>query len=286
MEGSTLRSTVLITGATGGLGKALAAECAARGWDLFLTDVSEQALAPLVAGLERQFGVTVLYRAANLTDPQARTELWQAIDRLGLRFHFLCNVAGIDFEGPFVERTLDDLHTILRLNIESTVETTRHALSRRDRTRPLHILNVASLAAFYPMPLKAVYASSKRFLLDWSLALNRELREADATVTALCPAGMPSTPLVISLIDAQGLPGRLTTMNTGEVAARAIEDALRGRAICIPGLINQVLRVAGGMVPPQILAALIERRWRQSQKQAAPVLAARQHSPDLAPSTR
>ena len=263
-----MRSYVLITGATGGLGKAFAAECASRGWNLFLTDLSEEALETVVTGLERMYDVEVLHYAADLTDAGERESLWQHIRQLGLRFHFLLNVAGIDYEGFFNERKVDELHTILRLNIESTVEMTRRVLQYRDASQTLRIVNVSSLAAFYPMPVKAVYASSKRFLLDWSLALNQELRASDVTVTALCPAGMPSNPISIRLIDAQGFMGRVTTVNVGDVAARTIKRALAGRSVYIPGFANQMLRHLGGMVPPQLNAYFIDKRWRKSHQRA------------------
>ncbi len=176
---------VLITGATGGLGKAFAAECASRGWSLFLTDVSEQALDDLSRGLARMYSVRVLHLACDLMDAEAREVLWRQIDRLGLRFHMLINVAGLDHEGPFDERQVSELTAIVRLNIESTIEMTRRVLPYRAPEQTLRIINVSSLAAFYPMPVKAVYAASKRFLLDWSLALRQELRGQDITVTAL-----------------------------------------------------------------------------------------------------
>jgi short-subunit dehydrogenase len=263
-----MKSYVLISGAAGGLGKAFAAECAARGWNLFLTDLSEETLAPLAAGLERMYGAEVRTYAADLTDLAAREALWEHVRAYGLRFHCLLNVAGVDYEGLFDERRIEELRTILRLNVESTVEMTRRVLQHRDQTRMLHIVNVSSLAAFYPMPLKAVYASSKRFLLDWSLALHRELHDKGVTVTALCPAGMPSNPGVIRLIDAQGLAGRLTTVNVGDVAHRTIDRALAGRNVYVPGALNQALRHLGALVPPRLVATVVDRRWRKSNQAA------------------
>jgi short-subunit dehydrogenase len=262
-----MNSSVLITGATGGLGKAFAAECASRGWNL--TDLNGPTLESVAAGLKRMYGVEVQTFAADLTAEDEREALWQRIEGLGLRFHSLFNVAGIDYEGLFSERKVGEIRTILRLNIESTVETTHRALLFRDPIRPFRIVNVCSLAAFYPMPVKAIYASSKRFLLDWSLALNQELRSTGVTVTALCPAGMPSNPEVTRAIDAQGWMGRLTTMNVGDVAAQTIDRALAGRSIYIPGVINQVLRVLGSIFPPQLVAYVIDKRWRKSYQKSS-----------------
>ncbi len=264
---------VLITGATGGLGKAFAAECASRGWSLFLTDVSEQALDDLSRGLARMYSVRVLHLACDLMDAEAREVLWRQIDRLGLRFHMLINVAGLDHEGPFDERQVCELTAIVRLNIESTIEMTRRVLPYRAPEQTLRIINVSSLAAFYPMPVKAVYAASKRFLLDWSLALRQELRGQDITVTALCPAGMPTNPGTIRAIEAQGFMGRVTTTNVGDVAAMTINRAQAGRHVVVPGAANQALRFLGSMLPPSLVALLINRRWQKSHQDA--------HSPGL-----
>lgn len=266
-----MKSYVLITGAAGGLGKAFAAECASRGWNVFLTDLSEQALAAAATGVERMYGVEVLCRPCDLTDAAARAALWQDIGRGGLCFHMLINVAGIDYEGPFDERRVDELCTIVRLNIEATVEMSRRVLPFRDPARTLRIVNVSSLAGYYPMPIKAVYAASKRFLLDFSLALNQELRAGGVTVTALCPAGMPTTPICVRAIDAQGLAGWATTMNVGDVAACTIDEALAGRSVYVPGFINQALRLLASLVPPSILASALNRRWRESYRKSHPV---------------
>lgn len=259
-----MRSYVLITGATGGLGKAFAADCASRGWNLFLTDISDRTLAPLATGMERLHGVTVRCHACDLTDPDARQSFWQHVADLGLRFHALINVAGLDYEGWFSERQVDELHTILRVNVEATVEMTRRVLQYRDPAEILRIVNVSSLAAFYPMPVKAVYAASKRFLLDWSLALRQELRPAGVTVTVLCPAGMRTNLACIRGIEAQGLMGHLTTLDVGYIAARTLDHALAGRALYIPGIVNRIMRLLGALLPSPTLAYLVGKRWAKS----------------------
>jgi short-subunit dehydrogenase len=263
-----MKSYVFISGATGGLGKAFAAECASRGWDLFLTDLDAGALTPAADGIERMYGVDVITAPCDLTDPAAREALLADIARRGIGFHFVFNVAGIDYQGPFDERRVDELRTILRLNVESTVEVTRGLLVHRDPTRPLYIVNVSSLAAFFPMPVKAVYAASKRFLLDWSLALDREMRPAGVTVTALCPAGMPTNESCVRGIAAQGLMGRITTVNVGDVAKLTVDRALAGRPVVVPGWVNQVMRYAGSLVPAPVVAGMIGRRWSKSHEKS------------------
>jgi short-subunit dehydrogenase len=259
-----MKSLVCITGATGGLGKAFAVECAGRGWDLFLTDLSEAALRQLSESLSNTYDVNVYYRSCDLTDYDARSELFGYLDQLGRSVHFLINIAGLDFEGPFSERSRKQITTILRLNIEANLEMTSAVLKLRDSSKPFRIINVASLAAYYPMPVKAMYASSKRFLLNFSKALREEIRSLGATVTALCPAGMPTTADCIKSIEAQGLAGLITTKNVGFVAAGAVNSALKGKAVYIPGLLNRVIWILGCLVPSSLVAKIIGMRWRHT----------------------
>lgn len=262
-------STVVITGAAGGLGKAFAVECASRGWDLFLTDLSSEPLEMLAEGLRRAYGVRVITFASDLTEPASRAALMEHIYRTGLRFRLLFNVAGVDFEGLFYEQPVQHIRTILRLNLEATLEMTHGLLAYRDPLHTFHIINVASLAAFAPMPVKATYAASKRFLLDFSLALGEEVRALGATVTVLCPAGMPTTRACIEGIEAQGWMGQITTRNVGQVAYETIEAALKGRAVVIPGAPNRLLQTLGALVPATLAARLIGSRWQAAHRRRA-----------------
>lgn len=261
-----MKTNVLITGAAGGLGKAFSTECASRGWDLYLTDRSMQLLEPLALGITRLYGVNVQVFAADLTIASERAALWTRIAKQNTRLHMLINVAGVDYEGLFTERLVSEIRTILRLNVEATVEMTHQALNYRDPLRAFHIINVSSLAAFYPMPLKAVYASSKRFLLDWSLALDRELHSSGVSVLALCPAGMPTNSTVIQAIEAQGFAGRITTVNASTVASRTLDRAIEGHSLYIPGALNQIIGVLGRLVPPRVAAAAIYNRWHKARE--------------------
>jgi hypothetical protein len=264
-----MNSMIFITGATGGLGKAFAVECASRGWDLFLTDLREENLAMLARGLERGYGVRVLTQAANLADAASRAEMFDTIRSQGWKFRGLLNVAGLDHEGLFRERSREEISAIVRLNVEATLIVTHALLDFKDPVTPFRIVNVSSLAAFFSMPVKATYAASKRFLLDFSLALRNELREQNVTVTVLCPAGLPTTAECITAIEAQGIMGQLTTEDIGKVANQTIEAALHGRAIVIPGFLNQALKSLGGLVPSTSLAEIVGWRWRMAHQKSS-----------------
>jgi uncharacterized protein len=262
-------SWVAITGASGGLGKAFAVECASRGWNLFLTDLRPEPLELLASNLQNTYRVKVLTGACDLTDPAARAALFSQIRAASLHFWALINVAGVDFEGSFYETPSQQIRTIIRLNIEGTLDVTHALLEFRDTLATFRIINVASLAAFYPMPVKATYAASKRFLLDFSLALREEVRGLGATVTVLCPAGMPTTQECIEAIEAQGLMGQITTCDAGFVANETLDCALKGQAIYIPGSVNRLLQILGSLLPPALVASLIAGRWNAAHQKRA-----------------
>jgi uncharacterized protein len=260
-----MKSCVMISGATGGLGKAFAVECAGRAYDLYLTDLHAEPLALLASALRRTYGVDVKSHPCDLTNAAQRASLFETLREERVSLWALVNVAGTDHEGLFCEQSREHIRTILRLNIEGTLEMTHALLALRDPAMPFRIINVASLAAFYPMPYKATYAASKRFLLGFSYALREELAGEGVTVTALCPAGLPTTPECLAAISAQGVMGQITTQNIGNVAAGTLDAALRGRAVYIPGAINRLLAALGGMVPPALIAHFVGRRWKAAR---------------------
>ena len=264
-----MRRRALITGATGGLGKALAWEFASHGWDLYLTDNARGPLRTLAAGVKHAHAVDVVWRAADLSIQEDRADLLAAVREANLTFGALANVAGYDLEGAFRERDRDGLVSLMRVNMEAGLVLT-HALSNmRGSWEPLRVINTASLAAFFPMPYKATYAASKAFVLSSSLALREELR-GRATVTVLCPAGMPTTSSAMKGIESQGRMGRWTTWNASDVSRVTYREAMRGRPIVIPGWINRALLMVSQLLPKPLLVSLLARRWGTEAKRERP----------------
>lgn len=261
---------VFITGASGGLGRALANECGRRGYNLFLTDINESGLKSIQQGLERQFNVTVTVAACDLTSDDSVDALLQRIDAYGIRFDMLLNVAGVDFEGGFLERERRDIIRIISLNNEATLRMTHAILNRRREKHPFHLLFTSSLASMYPMPLKATYAASKRFLLDFAVALREELKGKGVVVLALCPGGLATTREAMCGIAAQGFWGEATTNPLELVAAQTVSRLLRRGGVYIPGILNRVLVFFGKLIPRRWVAAAIFQRWNKAQQQWKP----------------
>ena len=254
---------VLITGAAGGLGRAMASECARRGYALLLTDINEARLKGIQRGIERAYGTEVHAKACDLTNAQSVAALFKYVDESGIHLDMLLNVAGIDFEGGFSSVESGCIDRIIQLNIAAVLRVTHAALKRR-RGR-FYIVNVSSLASINPIPLKATYAASKRFLLDFSIALGEELKSEGVNVMALCPGGLATTNEALSGIAAQGFWGNVTTNALERVARRTISRVLAGRRVYIPGIANTVLNAAGKFVPRTWTAKMLYKRWHNAQ---------------------
>ncbi len=159
-----MKSYVFISGAAGGVGSAFAEECASRNWDLFLTDIRSEEMEAVADRLSKAHNTDIITCTCNMIDEADRSRMFQIIKEKSLVFHMLVNVVGVEFEGLFQEMSRKQLSTILRLNIESTLDVTHEIIPLRDASSIFRIITVASLAAFYPMPAKAMYSASKRFL--------------------------------------------------------------------------------------------------------------------------
>ena len=257
---------VLITGAAGGLGRTLANECARRGYNLWLTDINADGLAQIKTGLTRQFDAAVTVRACDLTSEQSVDELMAFIDERHVRFDMLLNVAGIDYEGGFLKRSSNKIVQIVSLNNTATLRITHAVLERRRGDAHFTLLFISSLASMFPMPLKATYAASKRFLYDFSLALRQEMKEQDVSVTVLCPGGLATTNEAMNGIAAQGFWGSATTNQLESVARKVIDKALAGRVVYIPGILNRLLTFLGKIAPRALVTSVVYARFSGAQK--------------------
>jgi short-subunit dehydrogenase len=257
---------VLITGAAGGLGRAFANECARRGYDLFLTDVNGAGLQNIERGVTSRYPVRVYSMQCDLTCEAEVDALFSAARSRGLSFDMLLNVAGIDYEGGFTERSAEALVKIVQINVEATMRITHKALNHRAEGKPFYLIFVSSLASFYPMPLKATYAASKSFLREFACALGQELKPLGVKVLTICPGGLPTNDNAINGIAAQGFWGGVTTNALEKVTRRTISRVLKGYSIYIPGLVNYAFRCAGALVPKKLIARLLYSRWQSAQK--------------------
>jgi short-subunit dehydrogenase len=251
----------VITGASQGLGKAFAEECAIRGRPLVLAALPDTGLLEVARWIERVHGVRVHALEIDLTADDGPARLAKFIEVNGLAVDALVNNAGVGFNGRFGESEPAHNETTIRLNMLAVVALTRLLLPALRRHGRAHVLNVSSLAAYFPMPWLPVYSSSKSFVLAFSLALREELRGTGVSVSVVCPNGIRTNRGARELIAKQGLAGRLTCQYPEQVARAALGGLLAGRAVIVPGAVNRFIRFASGLVPRSVAMGVITRRW-------------------------
>ena len=253
----------LITGASSGIGEALAHGFAAKGFDVVLVARSADKLKALAADLRREHNIDAQVAAADLTRPGAAQNLANLLARKGLNLRVLVNCAGVLSHGGFLNMEPEKVQQMIDLNITSLTTMLRafvpgmveNVASQGGRA---HVLNVASVAAFQPIPMLAAYAASKAYVLSLSESLAEELKGTGVSVTALCP-GITATNMLSGAASESGKLGAIPSFLIGDVndVARAgLQATLRGDAVCVPGALNQV-GVLGSRATPKWLVRKI-----------------------------
>lgn len=254
-------SLALVTGASGGIGAALAAELAAHGHDLVLVARSLEPMERLGAGLRQRHGVDYWPMSLDLTAPGAVQQVVDELDRAGLSVDVLVNNAGFAGYGPFAESDPGTQEGMIALNVTVPTLLTRAFLPGMVERGRGRILMVASTAAFLPGPGMALYYATKAFVLSLADSVGEELRGSGVTVTALCPG-----PVASGFQERAGMQAsRLLTQRGNPVAdpaavARAgVEGLLQGRALVVPGLANRAVVTLPRLLPRRLLARVVAR---------------------------
>ena len=169
-------------------------------------------------------------------------------------------------------REREELVKIVLLNNAATLRITHAILKRRRPRKPFTIVFVSSLASMFPMPLKATYAASKRFLLDLATSLRQELKSKGVNVLTLCPGGMVTTQETMCSIKTQGFWGNATTNPLEGVSRNTIDRALAGKSIYVPGILNRVLSFFGKIIPRSWVAAVVYWRWKKYRTRLSALL--------------
>lgn len=255
------RPIALVTGASGGIGAAIATELAAAGHDLVLVARGTQAMGELAATLHTRHGVESRVVGLDLSAPDAVDRLVEELERAGAVVDVLVNNAGFADYGEFAGSDPVKQQEMLQVNVVALTLLTRALLPgmlARGRGR---VLNVASIAAFLPGPLMSVYYASKAYVLSFSEALAEEVRASGVTVTALCPG-----PVVTGFQErAQMQRSRLLASSAGSmldapaVARAGVAGMQRGARVVLPGRSTKVTAGLSRMVPRRLLAPAVRR---------------------------
>ena len=254
----------LITGASSGIGEVFARRFAAREENVVLVARSEERLAALCNELERAHaGVACQHVALDLSEADAPRQLFEETGRRGLEVETLVNNAGFGSMGDFTTLDAKRELNMIDLNVRALVELTALYLKpMRERGRGA-LINVASTAAFQPVPYMATYAATKAFVLSFSEALWEENRAHGIKVLALCPGATATN--FFAAADMERSPFRI-----GETPEQVVETALRaleqGRGHVISGWANYFQTQAERLVPRSLVTRIAGKALRPSLK--------------------
>lgn len=251
----------LITGASAGIGAALAEVFAAHGHHLILVARHRETLETLAAELERKFGVKVACIPGDLADPHGPRRLFEAVTAGGLEVEHLVNNAGVGLYGKFAATGLDAELKMIQLNVTSVVELTKRFLPGMVQKRTGRILNVASTAAFVPGPWMSIYYATKAFVLSFSEAINYELGPSGITVTTLCP-GPTESEFKVRAGSQRSRLFEAIVMDAPRVAREGYEGMMKGKPLVIPGVRNKLIPIAARLVPRPLMVMLSHRAAR------------------------
>lgn len=231
----------LITGASKGIGKAIATELASRGVKLLLVARDVSALEQLSDTLKKTYQVDVQFLGLDLSQPNAVQTLNTWIETNLYRINILVNNAGYGLSGPFTDYTLAEHTAMMQVNMQVPVVLTGTLLPQLKANQPSYILNIVSSAAYQSVPGLTTYAASKSFLLSFSRGLRYELRNKGVSVTAVSPGSTDTGFATRAKVGAKGLKAAEKVNMTPEAVARIAVKAMYARkAEVITGFINQL----------------------------------------------
>jgi short-subunit dehydrogenase len=229
------KATALITGASAGIGAALAPLFAAHGFDLILVARREAPMKALAARLKREHGTRTIVIAKDLLEPAAPREIARAL--ANERVDVLVNNAGFYDLGAFTAMKPERVRQMIQLNVAALAELTHLFLPPMVERSAGRILNVASIAAFQAVPYLSLYAGTKAFVLSLTEGLAEELKGTGVTVTAVCP-GITETEGVRNArtnSDLAAVVPKLFVYDEAEVAREAFRACMAGEVVRVPG---------------------------------------------------
>jgi uncharacterized protein len=250
--------TCLVTGASTGIGYEFTKLFARQGYALVMVARDHQALQRVAEELTRDYNISVRLIRKDLSLPGSATDIFDELHRQSIHVDVLINNAGFGTYGPFGETDLQTEVAMMQLNIVALTELTKLFLLEMLAKGEGKILNVASTAAFQPVPLMAVYYATKAYVLSFSEALARELNGSGVTVSVLCPGptrtefqrrvGIKGTKLFDAL-----------SMDAATVAKVGYQGLMKGRTVVIPGLMNRLIASGIRFVPRSLVTGVLRK---------------------------
>lgn len=251
-------ATVLITGASSGIGKAFAHSLAEKGANLILTARSQDKLALIAKGLSENHQVSVHVFPADLALPGEAKRLFEQIKAAGLSIDVMINNAGFGKWAHFLGEDLDTYERMLSLNINALVILTYLCIPEMLARGRGGVINVASTAAFQPVPYVAVYSASKSFVLNFTEALAGEYAKRGIRFLALCPGPTDTKFNLVANVNTAGI----RFASADEVAEAGLAAFVKGKDYHIHGCLNYLISLLPRILSRAVVIRIVERTFK------------------------
>jgi short-subunit dehydrogenase len=261
-----MKKTVLITGASSGIGKSFAEVFALEGYDLVIVARKEEKLLDIKEKLETQYCVSVEVISSDLTIKNSPEVIFRKLLGENKHIDILINNAGFGDFGELKNRDWSKQYSMIQLNIAAMVHMTKLFLKPMCEQGEGKILNVASTAAFQPGPLMSVYYGTKAFVLSFSEALSRELKGSGVTVTVLCPGPTKTGFEKAATLEKSKLFRTLKVATPEDVAVYGYQALMEGRTVAIHGLINRLLAFSIRLTPRSLVRQIVYKIQEKIRK--------------------
>jgi short-subunit dehydrogenase len=256
----------LITGASSGIGKAMAFYCGSLSKNLILISLPGENLSEVALQIAEKYKVKTRFFETDLSHLGAPEEIFNWTQQENLDVDILVNNAGVAGASVFESSEFKYIDDRILLNVRALVMLTRLFIPVLRKHPKSYILNVASMAAYFPIPYKSLYSASKAFVLYFSRSVRTELRNTNISVSVVCPNGVRTNNTTNQRIDAHGFIGRITEISAETVAKKGIDGMLKGKEVIIPGEINYVLLTLQKIIPLSLQHKILSREFSKEVK--------------------
>lgn len=256
-------STALITGASSGIGLELVKIHASKGDNLVLVARNESKLNELKSELENLYKIQIYIIVKDLSIPDAAQEVHNETTRQGIAINYLINNAGFGDYGLFHTVDWGKTQQMINLNIMSLTQFTYLYLKDMVNMGTGRIMNVASTAAFQPVPTMSVYSATKSFVLSFSEAVNNEVRDKGVTITALCPGPTSTSFRSAAAMEKSGLFKDGKSAGPKEVAEYGYKAMMSGTPVAIHGMKNYIMARAANLFPRKIVLNITRKMMEE-----------------------
>src|SRR5450631_4287021 len=252
----------LITGASKGIGKAIAATLATRGYDLLLVARSADLLEQFSTEIKLASGRNCEWLAVDLAGEQAAETVYEWCQKNQYGVSVLVNNAGYGLSGPFEKYSAEEHTEMLRVNIITLTKLTRLFLPAMLKQPAGYILNIGSSASYQAVPLLSAYAASKAFVLSFSRGLYQELRKTSVSVTCICPGPTDTNFVNRANVGAKGKKtAEKFNMSADAVAHIAVDSLFRRRPEVITGGLNKLSAFFAWLLPKTIVEGIAKKLY-------------------------